>query len=141
MDVSHARPYDVWIGAMWVTMEGMDARAGVAAKVLAQTTQPTPLESARALPEEVLVQARDVIQGSARNVVRQPRASTPGQGPQLEDWEEEPPQPQAPPEPQQPQERQPMQLPPLPLAVCCVVPRRGLTSALQGESAGPGRGH
>ena len=45
-----------------------DARAGAAAKVVAQTTQPTPLESARALPEEVLAQARDVIQGSARNV-------------------------------------------------------------------------
>ena len=91
----------IWLGA---TPDGalcFDARAGVAAKVVAQTTQPTPLESARALPEEVLAQARDVIQGSARNVVRQPRASTPGQEPQPEDWEEEPPQPQAPPEPQQ----------------------------------------
>ena len=58
----------IWLGA---TPDGslcFDARAGAAAKVVAQTTQPTPLESARALPEEVLAQARDVIQGSARNV-------------------------------------------------------------------------
>ena len=93
-----------------------EEHSAIYAKVVAQTTVPANLPSLRALPEEVLAQARDVIQGSVRNVVRQPRASTPGQEPQLEDWEEEPPQPQAPPEPQQPQERQPMQLPPLPPA-------------------------
>ena len=54
------------------------------AKVVAETTRPSPLESATWPSEEHVAGARDVVQSSA-----QPRASTPGQVPQPEDGEEE----------------------------------------------------